>query len=57
MNKEDWIILRLLFAAARSTDKKAFTDPDVARSVLYLIKKYGESNVHGYINQLKGVKA
>ncbi len=53
MNKEDWIILRLLFAAARSTDKKAFTDPDVARSVLYLIKKYGESNVHGYINQLK----
>ncbi len=54
MSKEDWIILRLLFSVARAADAKAFADLDVARSVLYLTRKYGERRVLDCITQLKG---
>ncbi len=49
MSKEDWIILRLLMAVSRAL---LYDNLDVARSITYLIKKYGSDMVVDCINQL-----
>lgn len=49
MTKEDWIILRLLMAGARSYNYS----PDYVRSVNYLVGKYKMSMLSDCINQLR----
>ena len=49
MSKEDWIILRLLMAVSWALP---YDNLDVARSITYLIKKYGSDMVVDCINQL-----
>jgi hypothetical protein len=48
MTKEDWIILRLIKAGARSTSY----NPDYIRAINYMLKNYGSKALDGYIAQL-----
>ena len=49
MNKEDWIILRLLMTTSKAN---LHNDLDVARSIMHLIKRYGRDAVNNCIDQL-----
>ena len=50
MTKEEWIILRLLMAGAKT---QAVAHPDYVRSLLYLLKKYKSAVVFDCIKQLQ----
>ena len=49
MTREDWIILRLLMT---TTKANLHSDLDVARSIMHLIKRYGQDAVNNCIDQL-----
>lgn len=49
MDKEDWIILRLLMVAARHAPYNL----DMTRAITHLMKKYGNKTVISCIKQLR----
>jgi hypothetical protein len=53
MKKKDWIILRLIRVAAISNPQVAFNSIDIARSTLYLLRKYGQKYLFDCIGQLE----
>lgn len=55
LSGKDWIILRLIMAAAKNP--QGFNDLEVVRSTHYLNNKYGKDVVLKSIDQLKKEKA
>lgn len=54
MEKQDWIILRLVVAIVKDG---RIQNPDTIKSVLYLLKKYGMRQLDHSIALLKKEKA
>jgi hypothetical protein len=53
MKKKDWIILRLIRVATISNPQVAFNSIDIARSTLYLLRKYGQKHLFACIRELE----
>ena len=53
MTESDWVILRVLMAASKTS---AVTNPDYVRSILYLLKKYKSAVVFDCITQIQDEK-
>lgn len=52
MKKTDWIILRLIRAAAEINLAKATMDQDVRKAILHLHKKHGKKKLNKCIDLL-----
>jgi hypothetical protein len=53
MKKRDWIILRVIRVAVRDNLYESSRNADVARSIMYLIRKYGSAHVMDCLGQLR----
>lgn len=57
MTKKDWIILRVIRVAVKDNLYETNNNPDTAKAIMYLIRRYGSKQVMDGLAQLREERA